>query len=502
MGQGREGAHWRTLWLEAERTYLSWRKGTSCEEVENSCPKEVFVKKRYKTKETWLNKDGKEFVPGMHYYVGGNTKLYGAALARMRKEDFGELRLLDGVSPAWPIAYEELEPYYAQAEKLYNVHGAQGEDPSEPPRSSPFPKPPIPHEPQIEELAKNLQSQGLHPFPLPIGIDLDEPDRLTGRCFRCMTCDGFPCPALAKSDADVNAVRPAREYRNVTLIRNAEVRKLITAPDGKRVVAVEAWATNERQEKEVQRFESELVVVSCGAVNSAALLLRSASDKHPNGLANSSGLVGRNYMAHLNGTVMAVHPWRRNRTVFQKTLAMNDWYFKGPGCDYPLGNVQLIGKLQKKMLLADQPWLPGPLSMYLADHSVDWWVLSEDLPKAENQVTLTREGKIQVSLATPTNVGAHRRLMTELCRALRQAGYWLILAKRWPSDENCSHQVGTLKFGRDPRTSVLNEYCRAHEVENLFVVDGSFFPSSAAVNPALTIMAQALRVGAWMRKNC
>jgi choline dehydrogenase-like flavoprotein len=453
------------------------------QEPENWNPTAVFDQQRYKPKEVWRDAEGRPFHPGVHYYVGGNTKVYGAALPRLRREDFDLIEHEGGVSPAWPIRYQDLEPYYARAEQIYMVHGASGEDPTEPPRSGPFPFPAVPHEPYIAELAERLRIQGLHPFGFPLGIDL----RAGGRCVRCKTCDGFPCNVLAKSDADVRCVRVATQSANVELLTRAYARRLLADSSGRRVVAVEV-------ERDGERFEvpADIVVVACGAVNSAALLLRSANAAHPNGLANSSGLVGRNYMVHNNTALMAVHPTRRNPTTFQKTLAVNDFYFASDSWPHPMGNLQLLGKLQAGMLTANQRLVPRRLLQGMTDRSVDWWVMSEDLPDSENRVRLGSDGGIRIHWR-PNNLVAHAQLVRAARRMLRRAGYPIVLTQRMGIETN-SHQCGTLRFGEDPAASVLDPFCRTHDLANLYVVDSSFFPSSAAVNPALTIAAQALRV--------
>ncbi len=457
------------------------------QEPENWSPEAVFLRNRYKTAERWHDAAGGTFAPGVHYFVGGNTKVYGAALPRLRREDFGELAHEGGVSPAWPVTYDDLEPYYARAEAVYLVHGAPG-DPTDPPRSGPYPFPPMPQDPYMAELTERLRDQGLHPAALPIGVDR----RPGGRCIRCKTCDAFVCRVLAKGDADVCGVRPALERPNVELVTRAFARRLRTEPGGRRVVAVEV-------ERDDERFDvhADTVVVACGAVNSAALLLRSAGGAHPHGLANSSGLVGRHYMVHNNSVLVAVHPTRRNDTVFQKTITVNDFYFGEIGFPYPMGNLQPIGKLQAAMLAADQPRVPEPVLRAVADRSVDWWVMSEDLPDPENRVTLAPDGGIRVHW-TPNNLIAHERLMRAAKRMLRRADYPVLLSRRMGIATN-SHQCGTLRFGHDPATSVLDPFCRAHDLANLYVVDGSFFPSSSAVNPALTIAAQALRVADHLR---
>jgi choline dehydrogenase-like flavoprotein len=453
------------------------------QEEENWNPRIVFDKRRYKPDEVWYDPEGKPFHPGVHYFVGGNTKVYGAALPRLRRQDFEALEHEGGVSPAWPISYADLEPYYQRAEEIFRVHGQPGEDPTEAPRASAFPFPAVPHEPAIDDLANRLRSQGLHPFHMSMGIDL----RPNGLCIRCKTCDGFPCKVLAKSDTDVCCVRLAIASPTITLWTKTKALRLLTDPTGRQVTGLEVEKDGQQQTVTATRY-----VVACGAVNSALLLFRSANSAHPNGLANATGLIGRHYMVHNNTALMAVSPLRTNPTVFQKTMAVNDFYFKGPDFAYPMGNIQLLGKLQAGMLTAAQPLVPRPILQMMADRSVDWWVMSEDLPDPENRVTLGTGGKVNVRWK-PNNLVAHNKLIAAGKRMMQEAGFPVVLIQRMGIDTN-SHQCGTLRFGTDPATSVLDPYCRAHTVDNLYVVDSSFFPSSAAMNPALTIAAQSLRV--------
>src|SRR6185436_14840246 len=361
-------------------------------EFENWNTEAVFVDNRYVSPDTWYDRDGKPFQPGVHYVVGGATKLYGAALYRLRKEDFGELRHHDGISPAWPISYEELEPYYTLAEQRYQVHGARGEDPTEPPSSAPYPHPAVTHEPRIQQLADDLASAGHQPFHAPCGIMLDESNPLFSTCIRCATCDGFPCLVHAKSDAEVLGVRPALEHDNVTLQTNAKVVRIDTNEAGTAVTEVVV----ERDGGE-ERFDGGIVVVACGAANTAKLLLQSANDKHPNGLANGSDQVGRNYMFHNSVAVLAISK-DENPTKFQKTLGINDFYFGMPGFEYPMGNIQMVGKSSAPMFRGEKPIqtkLAPTFSLdEVATHAVDFWLSTEDLPRPENRVTLARDGNI------------------------------------------------------------------------------------------------------------
>jgi choline dehydrogenase-like flavoprotein len=471
-------------------------------EKANWDPEVVNVSGHYNTKESWFDKDGKILHPHTNYYVGGNTKFYGAALFRMRKQDFAELRHYGGVSPAWPISYEDLEPYYTQAEMLYQVHGNRGEDPTEPPASAPYPWPAVSHEPRIQQLSDDFARSGHKPFHVPMGVMLDEKNPHQSPCIRCNTCDGFPCLVHAKSDAQVLCVDEAIKHPNLTLLTNAFVKRLETNSAGSEVSRVIV-----ERKGGLETYSGDLVVVSCGAINSAALLLRSTNDKHPRGLANASDVVGRHYMGHTNSVLMAISKCP-NPTIFQKTLAVNDFYFGSEDFPYPMGHISFVGKLDAVTLKAGAPAIAPHFTLDLmARHSLDFWLTSEDLPDPENRVSIDRTGNIVLTY-TPNNLEAHERLKAKLKEAMKQTncamhghdcheGLFarnLFVGQRIPL-AGVAHQNGTIRFGRDPKTSALDANCKAHELDNLYVVDGSFFVSSSAVNPALTIMANALRVG-------
>jgi choline dehydrogenase-like flavoprotein len=476
---------------------------------DNWSSKLVNVEGKYQTKESWKDKDGKPLHPHTNYWVGGNTKFYGAALFRLRKQDFGEIRHHGGVSPAWPISYDELEPYYTQAERIYHVHGARGSDPTEPPASAPYPYPAVTHEPRIQQLSDDFARLGLKPFHVPLGIMLDEKNPHASKCIRCETCDGFPCLVYAKSDAQVCCVDPALAHPNVSLITNANVARLETNGSAREVSKVIV-----KRNGATEAYSANVVVVSAGAINSAALLLRSASDKHPRGLANSSDIVGRHYMGHVNSVLLAVSKCP-NPTVFQKTLAVNDFYFGSKEWEYPMGHISFVGKLDGVTLSAGAPPLtPGFTLDLMAKHSLDFWLTSEDLPDPNNRVTVDREGNVVLSYK-PNNEEAHKRLIAKLEGLMKQQtkcsvhghdchqglfARHLFLGERIPL-AGVAHQCGTIRFGNDPKTSALDRNCKAHDVDNLYVVDGSFFVSSGAVNPALTIMANALRVADHLKER-
>ena len=487
IGAGMAGATLAWALRESGANVLVVERGDFLpSEDANWSPVEVFGHGRYKNAEPWYDGgNGKAFVPGVHYYVGGNTKVYGACLPRFREDDFAAVEHHDGRSPAWPIDYAEMEPHYAAAEALYRVHGEKGHDPTEPWRSCDFPFPALPHEPQLADFADALNRQGLHPFAMPMGVDI----RPGGACIRCRTCDGFPCRVDAKSDADICALRPALAQPTVRLLTRTIVSRLLTSSDGRRITEAVAQRDGQPIRVRAGRF-----VAACGAVNSAALLLRSASDRHPAGLANSSDLVGRNYMVHNSTFLVAVNPRRRNTVNFQKTLGLNDWYRAGADTPYPLGNLQMLGKLQAPMVKAARRWVPISLLDYMTSHSLDIYLTTEDLPDPENRVNVDASGRIVVHWR-PNNLRPHRELVRRVSRAVRRAGYPLVFTQRMGIATN-SHQCGTAVMGTDPARSVLDPNCRAHDVDNLWVVDSACFPSSAALNPALTIAANALRIAA------
>jgi len=487
----------RILWLE--------RGPFLPRELENWDSGAVFVRGRYLTSEQWYNGQDDEFQPEVNYYVGGNTKFYGAALFRLRPQDFGEIVHHGGISPAWPIDYTDLEPYYLQAEHLYKVHGAHGEDPTAGPSSGDYAYPPVAHEPRIQQLSDDLEQVGLHPFHLPIGVDLveDTPGQATrtSACIRCSKVDGFPCLIKAKSDAEVICVDPVIDRDNVTLLTEANVRRLETDSTGRTVTRV----VTELADGELVSFSGDIVVVSCGAANSAALLLRSASDSHPDGLANNSDVVGRHYMRHNNLALMGVSH-EPNPTRFQKTLAINDWNLGADDWDYPLGGMQMLGKSDDLMIHAQAPRWAGKLSPDLpfevmAHHAVDFWLCGEDLPLADSRVTLDKDGAVRLSIDEKNNMEGVKRLRHKLQGTLGDLGlqshhlldHSLYLHKTMPIGAT-AHQAGTVRFGTDPASSALDPLCKAHDLDNLYVVDTSFFPSIGAVNPSLTAMANALRV--------
>lgn len=479
-----------------KRILILERGGFLPQEKMNWDTSSVFLDNRYHTKETWIDKDGKPLHPGTGYWVGGNTKVYGAALFRLRKEDFEVLHHKGGISPEWPVKYDVFEPYYTLAEKLFCVHGQLGFDTTEPFHSEEYPFPALANEPRMQQIHDDVAGLGYHPFPIPLGLKLNESDRLNSKCIRCDTCDGYPCLVHAKSDSDINCIRAILHLPNVTLMTEAKVTRLLTNATGSAVQSVEVDPHGSGQ---LATFSADIVAVCCGAINSAALLLSSANDKHPNGLANSSDMVGRHFMFHQADAILALS-FTPNPSKYMKTFGINDFYFGEPDYPYPMGNIQPIGSFHHEMMKGDAPAItPEFVLEKMSDHAVPWWLTTEDLPDPNNRVRVVN-GQIQLDY-TENNVESFQRLKDRWIDVLKRAGHaessmnmHAYFKKRIPL-EGVGHQNGTCRFGVDPKQSVLDINCRTHDIDNLYVVDASFFPSCGAVNPSLTVIANALRVG-------
>jgi choline dehydrogenase-like flavoprotein len=443
---------------------------------------EVYLKRRYKSDEVWVDDPtGASFHPGLHDFVGGNTKVFGAALPRFRVTDFAAVEHIDGTSPAWPISYNDLEPYYEQAERLYGVHGDESRDPTAPPRSSPLPYPPLGHEPYVARVVDDLQRAGLHPSPVPMGVDR----RDGGRCIRCQTCDGYPCQIDAKADAEIAMLRPALAFGQIRLLRGTRAERIET-DRGKIVTGLSCL-----QRGRPLTIRTSRVVLACGSARTALLMQRSTGPGCETGVGNDLDQVGRHYMQHVNTAMTAVDPRRKNDVVFQKTIQVNDWYLRGDGSPFPWGNVQALGKLQWAHLKAARPLIPKKLLGALAARSMEWWVMSEDLPKPEHRVRMRPDGRVGVTWEA-TNLETHRALIRKFASVMRACGFPLVFHETLGVDTN-SHQCGTGRMGEDPTTSVTTPTGAVHGVQGLWLADSSVFVSSAAVNPALTISALALR---------
>ncbi len=519
----------------------------------------VFLANRYHTRETWHDKDGKDLHPQQAYFVGGQTKVYGAAMFRMRAEDFGFIQHQGGVSPAWPITYADLEPHYTEAEELFHVHGDLGSapavpggfgssfDPTEPFHSKPYPFPAFTNEPRMQSIEDSVRKLGIHTFPIPLGLKRNEATPQAAPCIRCDTCDGYPCAVHAKSDADINCIRQILHMSNVTLMTNSRVLKLITNASGTAVTAVEVEHSGKQAHESgsqtpqqgIARYEANLFILAAGAVNTAVILLASASDTHPGGLANASDQVGRNFMYHQADALLALST-EANDDAYTKTWGTNDWYLRDsdPAYPFPLGQVQPVGSFHHEMMAGDAPPLtPGFVLETMKAHAVPWWLTTEDLPTPDNRVTLenaspgslaspapspfgphpssdtdpersynqtgqvttAQPGRIRLSY-TPNNVKSFERLKDRWVDTLKAAGHattsvplHAYFKKRIPI-EGVGHQNGTCRMGADPARSVVDPDCKAHQLDNLYLADASVFASASAVNPSLTIIANSLRI--------
>lgn len=477
------------------------RGGFIPKEKENWDPNEVMVKARYRPNEKWYDKDDKPFKPFIHYNVGGNSKFYGAAMFRFREKDFEEVEHYGGTSPAWPFKYKTLEKYYTQAEKLFCVHGQRGTDPTEPATKLPYPFPPMKFEAPMEDLFHKMKKIGLRPFPLPMAIKLPQEDNKNASPVLLENFDGYPDPTDSKLDGQTSCLNAALKYPNVTLITNAYVEKIVTSKNGKAATGVEVVINSKKE-----TYSAKLIFAACGAINSAALFLRSKNDKHPNGLANSSGLVGKNLMLHHNGCLVAFTK-KTNDSIFQKSLGIADYYFNAPDSKLPLGEIQLMGKNDPETI----KWLakdifPKLTYEQLKPMAIDFWLTSEDLPSVNNHVSLKKDGSIKITYEK-TNPVAYEKLKEKLKEIFIKLGKIDKDFKdvKWNGYDldvsGVSHQNGTLKMGVNPKESVVDINCKTHDIENLFVCDASFFPSCGAFNPALTLIANSLRVGDYVIKN-
>lgn len=439
---------------------------------------EVFKKEQYHAPEDWIDDTGEPFSPQTRYCVGGNTKIWNGALSRMREKDFDAVTYQDGLSPAWPLSYQDFEPYYSEAEQLYQVHGKPEDDPTEPEHSQPYPFPEVAHEEHVQVIADTLSKQGLHPTHLPLGLG-DQ----------------------GRTDSEDTGVTPALKTENVTLKTSAQVVALHTNPSGTAIKGVEA-----RIGQQCYLFLSDIVVLACGAVNSAALLLQSANDAHPKGIANGSDQVGRNLMKQLLSVVVQLAA-SSHSGFFSRTVGVNDFYWGDQDFSYPMGHVQNSGGILQDVIFSEAPPILSVLAKampnfglrQLATRSFGWWLQTADLPDPNNRVYFVGN-KLRLDYK-PNNVEAHDRLVyrwIEVLKRVESAQPKLFGRSTHPRSDMpiqvVAHQCGTCRMGENPETSVLDLNCRTHEVDNLYVVDSSFFPANASVSPGLTVIANALRV--------
>jgi choline dehydrogenase-like flavoprotein len=477
IGSGMGGATAAYALAPTGASILILEKGRQLpERPENRDARAIFQRGFFRPDELWYDAKGASFNPGNYYVHGGNSKFYGAVLARYRAEDFDGIAHADGDAPPWPFRYGELAGWYDQAERLYQVRGRLGEDPTEPPHGRPYDFEPVPDERAVAEVRERLRRIGLHPFSLPLGVDIER-WLSHGR----QPWDAFPDARTGKMDAETCALLPALAHNNVSIESGAEVRRLIPAADGKRIEAVEFV-----QDGEVKRLKAKIVLLCAGAVRSSAILLASA----PDGLANRTGMVGRHFMNHNLTAMLAFDPRFTNDSVYQKTFGVNDFYVADGKGGPPLGNVQLLGRVSGAILKSDLRYVPEALLQRVSRHTIDFLIMTEDLPDAASRVRL--DGERIVLEWRRSNMTAHEGLKRRMRQCLREAGFRFVLThlfdRRTPS-----HQCGTVRIGSAETEAPLDPFGRAFAHPNLFVADASVLVTSAAVNPSLTVAALALR---------
>lgn len=412
-------------------------------------------------------------------FVGGLTKFYGSALYRMRESDFGAVEHESGVSPAWPIGYSALAPFYEEAEALYRVHGSPDGDPTEPPRGRPFPYPPIEHDPYVSSIVRRLEQSGTRVSAIPLGIDYGP----GGKCVRCSTCDSYFCQLDAKMDAEVAALRPALATGNVELMVGAECARVLTASDGLHVTGVVL-----RQSDREQIVHADVVAVCAGLQETASLLRRSRTPIHPEGLGNATGCLGRYVAGHSVGLIFPFMGRKHVPQVFTKTFAINRFYNVASGWPYPGGTIQVAGQMP---FWNHMPMGARQLVRLIGTHTLMCFYMTEALPTKETGFIF--DGDRLVGHTAPVhNLKTFFNLRGLACNIFKQAGYYVLARRRRPY---VWHEVGAARFGTDPSISVTDPNCQVHGIKGLFVVDSSVLPSAGALNTALTIIALALRAG-------
>ena len=442
----------------------------------NRDTKAIFQKGAYTPREKWYDTAGQPHAAGTYANFGGSTKFYGGLLARFRESDFEARSLTGGDVPAWPIRYADVEPWYEQAEALFRVCGDATQDPTEPWRRQGLPHPPVPDEPPIAALRERFRQAGLHPYSLPLGVDVK-----TWLSKGKTGWDGYPDARSGKMDAETCALLPALAHSNVRIEEGAQVVRLVPTPDRRRIQRVVY-----RKNGELHEVTAKVVLLACGAVKSAALLLASEEGE----LANSSGMVGRHLMAHNQTAVIAFDHTFLNDSVYQKTFGLNDFYLPEGAAGEALGNVQLLGRVNGEIMKGSVPRVPAAILDFLCRRTVDFFLLGEDLPDPASRV-FVRDERVVVD-RTRTNMEAHRRFIERFKEVLRSIGFKRSVHRTF-DEFSLGHMCGTLRMGHSSADSVVDPLGRSHDIENLFVADGGVFVSSAAVNPSLTIAALSLR---------
>jgi choline dehydrogenase-like flavoprotein len=466
------------------------RGGVMPLEDQNLSEADLFRKDRYHPEEKWFGTDGDPFSPQMVHAIGGNTKIWGGVLERMREQEFSGVKLQEGPSPDWELRYADLEPWYERGEEIYRVHGVAGADPTAPARTGPYPAAPRPLEPFLVELRSALERQGLHPYDLPLSWS-----------------DSAVDPS---GDAELFGVDPVRTCSNVTVKEHARVVQLHVNPSGQEVRGVEVDIAGQHW-----LFRGHQVVLAAGAIGTPEILLRSATDHHVRGLANGSDQVGRNLMKPQLTTILqlATAP---NSGRYARGHGITDFYWGDKNVDFPLGSIHSGGGVLQDALFAESPPVLSLVTKLLPDFGIDqlasrsitWWAMSAVRPDPHNRVLL-RGSQLQINY-TPNNREAHDRLVYRWIDCLKavESDPLTLVTKAAPVHPRGEAPLpviggacGTCRMGSDPATSVVNLEGRSHEVHNLWIVDASVLPSCPSVGIGLTVIANALRIAEAMKAS-
>ena len=491
IGSGAGGGTLAASLADAGHTVLLLERGGVMPQADqNVAEVSLFRKQRYHPEEKWFGTDGDPFSPQMVHAIGGNTKIWGGVLERMREQEFLGLPLQEGPSPDWELRYDDLAPWYDQAETLYHVHGVAGADPTAPARESAYPAAPRPVEPFLVELRAALERQGLHPYDLPLSWSDSAVDP-TG-------------------DAELFGVDPVRTCSGVTVKEHARVMQLHVNPSGQEARGVEAEIDNQRW-----LFRGHQVVLAAGAIGTPEILLRSATDHHARGLANGSDQVGRNLMKPQLTSILQLAA-ATNSGRYGRGHGLTDFYWGDKNVDFPLGSIQSGGGVLQDALFAESPpvlslvtrLLPDFGLEQLAARSITWWAMSAVRPDPHNRVAL-RGNLLQIHY-TANNREAHDRLVYRWIDCLKavEADPLTLVAKAAPTHPRGEAPLpviggacGTCRMGSDPATSVVDLEGRSHEVGNLWIVDASVLPFCPSVGVGLTVIANALRIGAALKAS-
>ena len=497
VGSGAAGATLASeLTKQGKWVLLLERGGQLPLEEQNIQGVDLFKKTKYHPpNEKWFGPDGDPFSPQTAYALGGNTKIWGAVLQRMREREFGEVRLQEGISPSWPFEYDEIEPYYELAENLFQVHGKSGIDLTDPPRKNKYRYKPREPERFLERLREDLLRNNCHPYELPISWS-DTVDRKEEE-------EDYPsCSFFTRGDAQLFGLYSSKREQ-LELKTNAKVIRLHVNPTGRAVKGVEVDIAGD-----LWLFSGDIVVLAAGAINTPIILLNSKTIKHPNGLANNSGLVGRNLM-NLQMTCILQRAREDNSGSFKKSYGINDYYWGDKNVNYPLGHIQSGGGVLQDALFAESPPVLSLISKLipefgikrLASRSISWWAMTEVLPEPENRVFLLGN-KVRINYLH-NNLEAHDRLVYRWLDTLKsvESDVKTTVVTQTPTHPRglaplsvVGYSCGTCKMGDDPLTSVVDRNCKCHELDNLFIADASIFPSSSSIGNGLTIIALALRL--------